>query len=393
MTDPRGVQGSGEHPGSGGRAIGLGSPGESSVPPLSAGTLSAEGTGAEPRAAREQFDAGELAMVCSHFDVGVIEAVREYRRGSSRAPKVALKTSGGMYLLKRRAAGSGKDSANRVALSHAVQAHLAQRRFPLPRLVRTRENASTSLELNGRVYELFEFVPGNGYDGSLDATGDAGRLLAFFHKLLGSFETRSYTPPVNTFHRARGVEEHLTRVGENLLQRAGSTAPAADRLRITYTDAARRVDRIGIGAWPLTVLHGDWHPGNMVFRGSRVVAVIDYDSVRVAPRIIDIANGVMQFSIVRAGDDPERWPPHLDEGRFKRFCRGYETVKDCVISSAELEALPWLMIEALIVEALIPIAATGSFAGHSAASFLRMVDVKTAWLAQHAARLTALVGD
>src|SRR5262249_14060118 len=127
--------------------------------------------------------------------------------------------------------------------------------------------------------------------------------------------------------------------------------------------------------------------------GARVAAVIDYDTARRAPRVTDIANGTLQFSISMKGSDPAQWPPGLDEGRFKRFCRGYETVKDCVISTAELAALPWLMIEALIVEAAIPIAATGSFAGLSGLGFLRMVDAKAAWLQQHAERLTSLVLD
>jgi Ser/Thr protein kinase RdoA (MazF antagonist) len=165
------------------------------------------------------------------------------------------------------------------------------------------------------------------------------------------------------------------------------------RLRAIYREAAQRVEELGFSQWPRQTVHGDWHPGNMLFNGSRVSAVIDYDTARTCPRIIDIANGVLQFSITMHGHDPDQWPTSLDEGRFKRFCRGYETVKDCVISTAELEALPWLMIEALVVEAIVPIAATGSFAGLSGAAFLRMVDAKTAWLKLHADRLKGLVGD
>jgi Ser/Thr protein kinase RdoA (MazF antagonist) len=129
----------------------------------------------------------------------------------------------------------------------------------------------------------------------------------------------------------------------------------------------------------------------MLFRGNRVAAVIDYDTARRAPRAVDIANGALQFSITMKGRDPLDWPAPLDEGRLKRFCRGYETVKEGVISIAELAALPWLMIEALIVEGAVPIAATGSFAGYSGAGFLRMVNAKTQWLEHNAARLTTLI--
>jgi homoserine kinase type II len=347
------------------------------------------------RQTRATFEAGELAMVCSRYDIGVIEAVREFRRGSGRAPKVVLQTDKGRFLLKRRALG--KDTVARVAFTHAIQEHLAQRRFPLPRLISTRVGDGTMLTLGQHIYELFEFIPGENYDGSLDATADAGRALAFFHRLLGSFHppASASPPPAGTYHNAPsgGLERHLDTIAQKLAD--PSTAPLLKRLRVSYADAAERVEGLGYSSWPHQIIHGDWHPGNMLFRGggARVAAVIDYDTARRAPRVTDIANGALQFSISMKGSDPAQWPPGLDEGRFKRFCRGYETVKDCVISTAELAALPWLMIEALIVEAAIPIAATGSFAGLSGLGFLRMVDAKAAWLQQHAERLTSLVID
>ena len=342
-----------------------------------------------PAAARATFEAGELAMVCSRYDIGVIESVREFRRGSGRAPKVVLKTDRGRFLLKRRSLG--KDTPARVAFTHAIQQHLAHRRFPLPRLINTRVDNNSMLVLGEHIYELFEFISGDNYDGSLDATADAGRALAFFHRLLGNFQTSVYAPPSGSYHNAKGLDEHLNTIAQRIADPA--SLPVLKRLRISYSDAARRVEERGFSAWPLQIIHGDWHPGNMLFRGSRVAAVIDYDTARRAPRIVDIANGVLQFSITMRGPDPEQWPSGLDEGRLKRFCRGYESVKDCVISTAELEALPWLMIEALIVEAAIPIAMTGSFAGLSGAAFLRMVDTKAAWLQQHAHRLTSLVSE
>jgi homoserine kinase type II len=328
-------------------------------------------------------------MVCSRYDIGVIESIKEFRRGSGRAPKVVLKTDKGRYLLKRRAVG--RDTPARVRFTHAIQLHLAQRRFPLPRLIGTRTDNSSLLILGDQIYELFEFIPGENYDGSLDATADAGRALGFFHRLLGNFTYPDFNPPAASFHNAGGLDDHLAEIARKLPDAAATAV--LKRLKVSYADAAQRVEAMGYPHWPHQIVHGDWHPGNMLFRGSRVAAVIDYDTARRCPRVIDIANGALQFSITMSGHNPEAWPPGLDEGRYKRFCRGYESVKDCVVSTAELEAMPWLMIEALIVEAAVPIAATGSFAGLSGIAFLRMVDAKTAWLQQHAARLTSLVLD
>ena len=160
------------------------------------------------------------------------------------------------------------------------------------------------LLLGDRIYELFEFVPGDNYDASLDATADAGRALAFFHRLLGNFHSATYSPPSASYHKARGLDDHLSRIGDKLADPAAG--PVLKRLKVSYSDAAGRVEDLGFAGWPHQIVHGDWHPGNMLFRGSRVAAVIDYDTARRCPRVIDIANGVLQFSITMRGQDPDR---------------------------------------------------------------------------------------
>ncbi|MFW5682452.1 MAG: hypothetical protein ACOC1G_05545, partial [Phycisphaeraceae bacterium] len=97
-------------------------------------------------------------------------------------------------------------------------------------------------------------------------------------------------------------------------------------------------------------------------------------------RVLDIGNGALQFSILGGGDDPATWPDYLDETRFKRFLRGYEGVPGCVLSKAEIRCIPWLMMEALIAEMTIPIAATGHFGRIEGVGMLRMVERKVRWL-------------
>ena len=53
---------------------------------------------------------------------------------------------------------------------------------------------------------------------------------------------------------------------------------------------------------------------------------------------------------------------------------------DAVLSRAELKAIPPLMVEALIAESMIPIAATGYFARMPGFGFLLMLERKVKWL-------------
>jgi homoserine kinase type II len=158
-------------------------------------------------------------------------------------------------------------------------------------------------------------------------------------------------------------------------------------LRRAYEEAADRVNKAGLNEWPPQIVHCDWHPGNMLFRQRKVVAVIDYDAARMQQRVIDVANGALQFSILGGAEDVSQWPAYLDETRFKRFIRGYDEVD--VLSVAELEVLPWLMIEALVAESVLPIAATGSFGRLEGFGFLQMIERKVQWVQANAANLVA----
>lgn len=348
--------------------------------------------------ARQAFVTDELAIVLSHYDIGTIEAIQPFLRGSRKAPKLVIRTDHGLYLLKRRA--PGKDDPFKVAFCHAIQLRLADQQFPLPHLIGTRRDNNSMLRWKDRIYELFEFIKGTSFDLSPEATADAGKSLALFHKLLANYEPE-YDPPRGSYHAAASVATATETIPQTLARvdppTAERRADDIDKLmqffQSAYDQAAETVEQLGLAQWPKQIVHGDWHPGNMLFRGPRVVAVIDYDGARIQQRVIDVANGALQFSITGKGDDPALWPEHLDEARYRGFLDGYDRVPDCVLSRAELDAVPWLMIEALIAESIIPIAATGSFARMEGVGFLLMVERKVRWLQEHGERLAAVLEE
>ena len=395
QADTAAISGSGVASAMGGTSadtVGVSSVGPSGV---SASALAGKTAGS----GRSRFAADELAIVLSHYDLGIIAAIQEFPRGSRKAPKLILKTqTGQMYLLKRRA--RGKDDAYKVAFCHGLQLHLADRKFPLPNLIGTRKDNNSMLQWKGGIYELFEYIKGSTYDNSLEATTDSGKILALFHKLLEDYKPE-YEPPRGSYHAAKSVDASMRQIPQTLTRLDPQTMQTQRErvghliqfLHTSYRDAAKRAEKIGLSKWPNQIVHSDWHPGNMLFRGARVVAVIDYDAARLQQRVIDVANGALQFSILGGGEDPATWPDYIDESRFKRFLRGYDSVPDAVLSHAELEVVPWLMVEALIAESVIPIAATGSFARMDGLGFLMMVERKVRWLQKHADDLVKSVAD
>ena len=345
-------------------------------------------TGPEPDAdQRQRFDAFELAIVLSQFDLGPIISIKEFRRGSRRSPKLILTTEDGRYLLKRRTADPEK-----VAFCHELQFHMIRHGFPLPKLIRTRSDKSM-LTRDRCIYELFSYVRGIGYDKSDSATANAGRLLGRFHEMAGKFRSNS-TLPTTSFHRAGSLPIAMDHLRQRPPGRAGRQAQW-DRTTATlherYQDAAASVGASDFEHRPTQIVHGDWHPGNMLFHGPKVVAVIDYDAARIQRRILDLANGALQFSTVGGQDDPIRWPDQLDLERYRLFLAGYASTWPGGLLPAEVALTGPLMIEALICQCVIPIATTGSFAGMDGLDVLRMVQRKVRWILEHADDLRHVV--
>jgi homoserine kinase type II len=345
---------------------------------------------------RERFDAAELAIVLSHYDIGVIERIKEYPRGSRRAPKVRIETSQGEFLLKRRA--PGRENPYKVAFAHRLQLQLAEHGFPVPRLLGTRGDNNSIVQYQGAVYEMFEYVRGDFFNSSNRESQYAGFTLARLHRMLGGHEI-IYDPPEGSYHAAPGLHAHVAAI-----PRAVSTvdvnADETELLRISsflhraYDEAAAAIEALGYSQWRKVVVHGDWHPGNLLFRDHRVVAVIDFDSARLEPRIADIANGALQFSmLIGEADSPSSWPDGLATERLRAFVRGYDQGAETKLAEAELIALPLLIIEALIAESVVPIATTGSFARLPGAPFLAMIERKVRWLQPRARKLSQFVGE
>lgn len=369
------------------------------VHPVGVSESPSPGAGVDRRADRERFAVDELAIVLSHFEVGIIQAVQEFPRGSRKAPKLLVKTENGLYLLKRRA--QGKDDPFKVAFCHDLQLFLADKKFPLPHLLGTRKGNNSMLQRGGRIYELFEYIRGTVYDQSGEATADAGKTLGLFHKLVTGYQS-AYEAPTGSYHASRAVGRAVELIPETMSRQRGvgrsgeckEVLGTLEFLGQSYAQAANSVERAGLGDWPTQIVHSDWHPGNMLFRGPRVVAVIDYDAARLQQRVIDVANGALQFSIVGGGDDPDQWPEGLDERRFLAFLRGYDSVPSgSLLSHAELRVIPALMIEALIAEAVIPIAATGCFGRMNGGPFLRMVAKKVRWLQSYSEKLARALAE
>jgi len=338
----------------------------------------------------DNFSAAEVAVVLSQFDLGVIVNAEVFARGSARAPKMLLTAERGAFLLKRRAAG--KNDPHVVAFSHGLQLHLAKKNFPLPHLVGTRGENNSMVQHEEALYELFEFIPGTSFDYSKEQTFQSGRTLALFHKLTKDYQADWRPPEGGNYHANPAIMPAFERLVGHLEDPAiapPAERPAAQdhlkRLFQAYQTAAEKVNALGLPAWPIGLVHADFHPGNCLYHNQHVVAVLDFDGCRMQQRILDTANAALQFSIRLGAGDPRTWKVNLHATRLHAFITGYESL--VLLTEAEIQALPWLMIESMTCEVILGIRNHGAMAGYNAPVWLAMLDAKVSWVLQHVEQL------
>ena len=341
----------------------------------------------------EEIKGQDLAIVLSRFDIGSIELISEYKKGSRRAAKVLVRASKGKYLLKRRALG--RDGLNQVKFAHGVQKVLAEHRFPVAGLVETIDGETIVVHY-GRIYELFSFMFGKRFDKTIPAAAESGRVLAHFHDILRDFPEEP-TSKGNSFHKGAkmlGVISEVTKILEEHEDspHLNGIEMTVEYLRDQYETATNTVERVGFSSLPTSIVHGDWHPGNTLYKDGEIIAVIDFDSLRIDQRITDIANGALQFSM-RMGEpeEVEQWPDTFRGHTIQSLVQAYDQFTVMPLMASERAIIPALMVEALIVESVLPIHKTGSFGRVRGSTFLRMVEKKLKWLEPRSQRVIDVI--
>ncbi len=244
---------------------------------------------------REHFARREITDVLSRYETGTITSVREMIAGSSIAPKAVIESERGKLLLKRRA--PGLEHAPLVGFAHSVILGLLARSICVPPIIGTKSDNNSMCQIADRTYELFVFIDGTPYARTVAQAYSSGQLLAQMHNAMDTIETEFETP------------READPVSPNRADGAGLTdRDAQDTKRIlSYALEAHQAN-----ARPQALVHGDWHPGNMIFEGDEIIGACDFDNTRLGSRDRELAQALVYFSMKRASDTDNPDAPLMD---------------------------------------------------------------------------------
>ncbi len=149
--------------------------------------------------------------------------------------------------------------------------------------------------LDGEFYEIQEFIEGAPYEhASWAHLRAAAVMLARYHTSVQGFAIQALSE--------RGDLYSPTILTENLtsLKEAWELDQEPTLIRIVQqleSHASDLVVRFGEHEeLPHLVIHGDYYGGNLLFKGDRIVGVVDYDKACWQPRIVELAEALIYFA-------------------------------------------------------------------------------------------------
>lgn len=200
----------------------------------------------------------------------------------------------------------------------------------------------------GHHYQLFNFIAGDHYRGTLVELGDSGERLAQLHQLFATLP-ETLLKKITARPLLLPPWEHAG--WEEMMKRARHGESPYDRQLVAceplVTSSIRAIDNADLSeqdsVWQ--PIHGDFHPQNTLYRDECCQAILDFENVRWGERARDLANAghrfVRQYIVHRGGD----WRELLPEG-FRLFLRRYRQLG--TVSDEELLTLPLFIFDELL---------------------------------------------
>jgi len=318
------------------------------------------------------------AVIREHYDLGRVDrpAVMEAAH-QRRHRKLVVNTAVGQFLAKTYKRDPFVLDALRF--QHRLSDHLANNGVPVAKIQRT-SKGTRIVELNTWALELQEFVEGAPMTVSKETLAVSAETLGRFHQVCRDFPRPERD---TTMWRFSEVPRQAFATLYNLAKEEGNVDQVNDhcnRLALFLRDAAEALSLEKRGRFETGLIHGDWHSGNLIFKGDRLSAVVDLEFAGDGCYLEDLSYAISNLC-VRTTMRPERLAKRVDEllDHYQR----YRT-----LSYYEEAALYYAVGVKHIATVSFQIQQQGSVvAGHSAAEWMERLAVQVGWLAERAQKV------
>jgi len=263
--------------------------------------------------------------------------------GGTAGRNVVFSTEKGRFFLRGR--NPKYCTQEEIVYDHSLMRHLSERGVPVPLPIVSSEG-KTWLRIDEFIYELYEFIEGRPFEPkSVLDLQRVSRALATYH-----LATEGFTPE-GSKPRAEKREGHPSKIMpilEEMQRKAKGAAYRTVSYLISQLLAVQeRLPDEEYSRLRHLIIHGDFHPANIIFGYDGRVYFTDFDWASMQARAIDISDGIIFFAGRRESEvDGSNIVSltqtfEMDLERTKIFLEAYQ--EEGELSEDEIEAIPWLL--------------------------------------------------
>jgi Ser/Thr protein kinase RdoA (MazF antagonist) len=306
----------------------------------------------------EMHSLSDVYEVLAGYGVGQVHEVRVAGGTAGKCWRVVA--AGGSYFLRCR--GTRTSSREALHFDHGLRRHLLSKGVATAAPL-TATSGDTWVYADGRAFELYPFVDGRTFAGTRRELADTGRALARFHVAAAGFPARAtYDPVPSQFGNAAPQVGGSHRMDDPDLMLAAYEQLARDdpALVCVVKQAGRLAREYAASNYemlPRWLIHGDYHPGNLLYADSgAVVGIFDLDWACEHTRSRDLADGIYYFGGRRAEpfDGASIWSMtdavELDLETAAVFVEAYRDTT--AVGPEEVRAIPLALRARLLAERL-----------------------------------------
>lgn len=263
-----------------------------------------------------EVDPDDLAALVDRYDIGSVTSCKGIAEGVENS-NFLLETTGGRFILtlyeKRVQAGD-------LPFFVDLLAHLADRKCPVPAMIRDRDGAAVQ-QISGRAACIIQFLPGISLTHPSAAQCEAaGAALGAMHRAVEDFSGE----------RANSMGHRHWR---EIADATGDLDAVLSGLQDVVDEELAYLDAHWPADLPTHVIHADLFPDNVLMLTDRVTGLIDFYFAATDFRAYDLAITHAAWTFSADGN-------RCDLARAQAMMRGY--AREVTLTDAEVAALPLL---------------------------------------------------
>jgi homoserine kinase type II len=259
------------------------------------------------------LEPAEFAQIAQEYGIPQPTSAEGLPAGSVNTHYL-LVTAKGRYLLKVDEIKSEAEVRREIDLLTFLRKH----GFPCPEPIADRKGRHYQ-EWEGKCLSLYRYIDGHGITRKhiLAQIENSGRALATLHSVGKAYK--------------KGIENRFSfeRVADIYDEVRPQLPSYFKRIIRTLDDERDYLEHYLEGKLPKGIVHGDLFPDNLLFKGQKVVAVLDFEAAGRGKFIFDMATAVNALCF-----DGESYQLPW----FEAFVMGYESLR--TLSLAEWDAFP-----------------------------------------------------